>query len=107
MVVISFLPLAFITKSYLGGVFAGIASLCIYLVSPFWLTYSLDTYKEIGVEKAMIIREVFLNTGYCIAFLIALSVFYFTSSTKLSLIVVSILACLLPIVSYYQGVYRR
>lgn len=105
VVVISFLPLAFITKSYLWGVFAGITSLCISLVNPFWLTYSLDNYKQIGVEKTMIIREVFLNSGYCIAFLIALSVFYFTSSTKMSLLIVSFTACLLPIVSYYQGVY--
>ena len=104
--VISFLPLAFVTNPYYWSLFAGISSLCFYLVSPFWFTYSLDTYKEIGVEKTMILREIHLNLGYFFNLLIVLLVFYFTKSTKISLIVISLVCCMMPLVSYLSGVYR-
>lgn len=107
LAVISLLPLAFIQNIYYWGIFAGITGLCMYLANPFWLAFNLDYYQEVGAEKAIILREIFLNSGYIIALLVAISVYYFTSSTKISLMIVSILACLLPIVSYLQGVYRN
>jgi MFS family permease len=106
LAVISFLPLAFVENVYYWGIFAGISSLCMSLANPFWLTFNLDYYKEIGVDKTMILREVFLNLGYVFNLLIVFLVFYFTSSAKTSLIVISLMCCLLPIVSYFQGVYR-
>lgn len=105
LAVISFIPLAFVTNPYYWGLFAGITNLCFYLASPFWLTFSLDCYKEAGEEKTMILREVYLNFGYVFCMIIAFLVFYFTQSTKISLVVVSLLCCLLPIASYLQGVY--
>ena len=106
LAVITFLPLVFIDNIYYWGIFAGIESLCISLAYPFWLTFNLDYYKDIGVEKTMVLREVFLNMGYVVILLIGLFIFYFTSSPKVSLIVVSITCLLLPIASYLQGVYR-
>ena len=107
LAVISFLPLAYINNIYYWGIFAGISSLCMNLVNPFWLTFNLDFYKEIGVDKTMILREVFLNMGYIFTLLVVFIVFYFTSSTQFSLIIITILCCFLPIVSYLQGVYRN
>lgn len=107
LAVFSFIPLAFVTSPYYWSLFAGISSLCFYLASPFWFTFNLDYYKEIGVEKTMILREIYLNLGYFFCLLIVFLVFSFTSSTKISLIVISFVCCLLPIVSYLQGVYRN
>jgi MFS family permease len=107
LVVVSFLPLAFIHNIYYWVIFAGINSICMYLANPFWLAFNLDYYKELGVEKSMILREVFLDLGYSAILLMALFVFYLTSSPKMSLIIVSLLACLLPIVSYLQKVYLK
>lgn len=104
--VISFLLLPFVKDPYYWALFAGVSNLCMYLASPFWFTYNLDYYKEIGVEKTIILREVYLNLGYIFNLMIVFFVFYFTSSTKISLLVVSVLCCFLPIASYLQGVYR-
>jgi MFS family permease len=106
LAVISFLPLAFVSSVYYWAIFAGITGMCISLVNPFWLAFNLDYYKEMGVEKTIVIREVFLNAGYVATLFVAFLVFYFTSSTKISLMVVCIIACFLPVVSYLQGVYR-
>jgi hypothetical protein len=105
--VLSFLPLAFAKNTYSWVILVGISSLCIYLANPFWLAFNIDYYKNLGIEKSIILREVFLNAGYTLNFLIVFSVFYFTNSTKISLFVISIICCLLPIVSYFQGVYRN
>lgn len=105
--VASFIPLAFAKSPYYWSLFAGISSLCIYLANPFWFTFNLDYYKEIGVSKTMVLREVFLNLGYVFNLLIVFLVFYFTKSTKISLIVISMLCLMLPVVSYFQGVYRE
>lgn len=107
LAVISFLPLAFVENSYYWGLFAGISSLCFYLANPFWLTFNLDYYKEIGVEKTMVLREVFLESGHVFSLLVVFLVFYFTGSTKTSLIAVCLIACLLPVVSYFQKVYLK
>ena len=107
LAVVSFLPLAFINNIYYWVIFAGINSICIYLANPFWLVFNLDYYKELGVEKSMILRETFLNLGYSAILLIALFIFYLTSSPKKSLIFVSLLACLLPFISYLQKVYLK
>jgi MFS family permease len=104
--VLSFVPLAFIDNPYSWGLFAGISNLCFSLASPFALTFSLDYYKEEGAEKAMILREAYLNFGYFFCLLIVFLAFYFTSSTKISLIVISLICCFLPVVAYLQGVYR-
>lgn len=104
--VISFIPLAFVDNPYQWGLVAGIINLCFYLASPFALTFSLDYYKEVGSEKAMILREVFLNLGYFFCLLIVFLVHSITSSTKISLIIISLISCFLPVVSYLQGVYR-
>jgi MFS family permease len=106
LAVLSFIPLAFARNPYYWALFAGISSLSIYLANPFWFTFNLDYYKNIGVEKTMILREVYLNLGYIFNLMIVFLVFYFTSSTKISLMVISLICCLLPIVSYLQGVYR-
>ncbi|MDD5721546.1 MAG: MFS transporter [Candidatus Pacebacteria bacterium] len=106
LAVISFLPLAFVDNIYYWSIFAGIGSLCVSLASPFWLTFNLDYYKNIGVEKTMVLREVFLNMGYIATLFICLLVFYFTSSPKTSLIIVSAICLLLPVASYFQGIYR-
>ena len=106
LTVFSFLPLAFVNNVYYWGIFAGISSLCINLVNPFWLTFNLDYYKDIGVEKTMVLREIYLNMGYLATISITLLVFYLTSSPKASLMVVSIICLLLPMASYLQGVYR-
>lgn len=106
LAVVSFLPLAFVDNIYYWGIFAGISSLCMNLANPFWLTFNLDHYKEIGVDKTMALREFFLNLGYIFTLLVVFLVFYFTSSTKISLIVISVLCCFFPVVSYLQGVYR-
>jgi MFS family permease len=103
--VLSFLPLAFAKDSYTWAIFVGISSLCIYLANPFWFAFNIDYYKEVGIEKTIILREVYLNSGYILNFIIVFSVFYFTNSTKISLIVISIVCCILPIASYFQGVY--
>jgi len=105
--VVSFLPLAFATNPYYWSIFAGIGSLCLSLASPFWLTFNIDYYKDVGLEKTMALREVFLNMGYITTLAISLLVFYFTSSPKISLIVVSVICLLLPVVSYYQKVYLK
>jgi MFS family permease len=107
LAVLSFIPLAFAENPYYWGFFAGISSLCIYLANPFWFAFNLDYYKEIGVKKTMVLREVFLNLGYVFNLLIVALVFSFTGSTKISLLVISIICCLLPIASYFQGVYRN
>ena len=99
--------MAFASNPYYWGLFAGISSLCIYLANPFWFTFNLDYYQEIGVEKTMILREIFLNFGYIFNLIIVFFVYYFTKSTKLSLIIISAICCLLPIVSYFQGIYRN
>jgi len=104
---LGFLPLAFASNFYYWHIFAGIGSLCISLASPFWLTFNLDYYKDIGVEKTMVLRELFLNIGSVATLLVGLVIFYFTFSPKTSLISVSLLCLLLPVVSYYQGVYLR
>ncbi len=106
LAVLSFLPLAFVENSYCWGIFAGISSLCLSLANPSWLTFNLDYYKELGVEKSIVLREVFLNLGYFFNLFLVSLIFYFTSSTKISLLVISILCCLLPVVSYLQGVYH-
>lgn len=105
--VISLLPLAFVKNIYYWGIFAGIASMCMYLANPFWLAFNLDYYKEIGIEKTLILREVFLNLGYIFTLMIAFFVFYLTASTKISLMVVCIIACLLPLISFWQRVYQN
>lgn len=107
LAVVSFIPLAFAPNPYCWGLFAGISGLCMYLTNPFWLAFNLDYYKEIGVEKTMVLREVFLNAGYVFNLLVVFFVFYFTKSTKISLIVISLLCCLMPVVSYFQGIYRE
>jgi hypothetical protein len=106
LAVMSLLPLAFINNIYYWGIFAGIGSLCVSLSDPFWLAFNLDYYKNAGVEKTIVLREVFLNMGYIAMLFISLLVFYFTSSPKASLIVVSVICFFLPIASYFQGVYR-
>ncbi len=105
LAVISFLPLPFINNIYYWGIFAGISSLCMNLANPFWFTYSLDYYKDLGVSKTMALRELFLNSGYILTLLIAFFVYYFTASTKISFLVVISICCLLPIISYFQKVY--
>lgn len=107
LAVVSFLPLAFVRDVYYWGIFVGISSLCMNLANPFWLTFNLDYYKEIGVEKTMALREIFLNSGYIFTLLVVFLVFHFTSSTKISFLVIILLCCLLPIISYFQGVYRN
>lgn len=107
LAVASLLPLAFVENIYYWGIFAGITGLCMYLANPFWLAFNLDYYKEIGVEKTIVLREIYLNSGYILTLVLVMIIFYFSSSTKLSLIVVSIIACFMPIVSYLQGVYRE
>ena len=107
LAVISLVPLAYIENIYYWGIFVGISSLCMNLANPFWLTFNLDYYKDLGVDKTMALREVFLNSGYIFTLLVVFLVFYFTSSTKISLIIISSLCCLFPIVSYLQGVYRN
>ncbi len=107
LAVISLLPLAFVQNIYYWGIFAGITSMCMYLANPFWLAFNLDYYKEIGIEKAIVLREVFLNAGYIFTLLIAFLIFYITDSTKISLMVVCIIACFLPLISLWQGVYQN
>ena len=104
--VLSFLFLPFASDSLTWYIFAGISSLGIYLANPFWLAFNIDYYKDLGIEKTMILREVFLNSGYVAVLFLGLIVFYFTSSPKVALAVVSFVALLLPVVSYFQGVYR-
>ncbi|MFH1201237.1 MAG: hypothetical protein V1484_02865 [bacterium] len=106
LAVLSFLPLAFVKDFYYWAIFAGINGLCLCLVNPFWLAANLDYYKNVGVEKTIILREFFLESGFIASLLITLIVFYFTSSPKTALIVVSSVGLLLPVVSYFQGVYR-
>lgn len=106
LAVLSFIPLSFATDNYSWVVFAGITSLCISLVNPFWMAFNLDYYKDKGVEKAMLFREFFLNLGYVFELLLIFFIFYFTHSTKTSLITVSVLTLLLPLISYLQGAYR-
>lgn len=106
LAVFSFIPLAFVTNPYYWSLFAGISSLCVYLANPFWFTFGLDYYKDLKIEKTIVLRELFLNFGYFFTLLIVFLVFYFTNSTKISLIVISVACCLLPVVSYLQGVYR-
>ena len=105
--VISFVPLAFSSNVYSWGIFAGIASLCLTLANSFWLAFNIDYYQEIGIEKTMALREVFLNSGYILNLLIVFLVFYFTGSAKTSLLAICVICCLLPIVSYWQGVYKN
>ncbi len=107
LAVISFLPLAYVKDIYYWGIFAGVSSLCLNLANPFWLTYNIDFYKEVGVDKTMALREVFLNSGYIFTLLIVSLVFYFTKSTKISLLIISLICCLLPLVSYLQKVYLK
>ena len=107
MAVISLLPLAFVDNVYYWGIFAGISSLCMNLANPFWLTFNLDFYKEKGVDKTMALRELFLNSGYIFTLLVVFLVFYLTSSTKISLIIICSLCCLFPVLSYFQGVYKN
>jgi len=104
--VISFLPLAFIDNVHGWIIFTGISSLCIYLANPFWFAFSFDYYKNINVEKTIVLREIFLDLGYVMTLLVIFIVFYFTSSTKISLIVVSLIACIFPVVSCLQGIYK-
>ena len=106
LAVFSFLPLAFVNNFYYWYIFAGISGLCLYLANPFWLAANLDYYKEIGVERTIVLREFFLNSGFIAALFITLLVFYFTDSPKASLMVISIISLLLPFVSYLQGIYR-
>ena len=106
LAVISFLPLSFVNDIYYWGIFAGICSLSMSLAYPFWLTFNLDFYKEEGVGKTMILRELFLNLGYVFTMLVVFLVFYFTLSTKISFTVITFICFLMPIVSYFQGVYR-
>jgi len=105
LVVISFLPLAFVDNIYYWSIFVGISSICMYLATPFWLAFNLDYYKEQGVEKTMILREIFLNLGYFFSLLIVFFVYYFTTSTKTSFLVIALLTCILPISSFFQRVY--
>ena len=107
LAVISLLPLAFVDNVYYWGIFAGISSLCMNLANPFWLTFNLDFYKEKGVDKTMALRELFLNSGYIFTLLVVFLVFYLTSSTKISLIIICSLCCLFPVLSYFQGVYKN
>ena len=107
LAVLSFLPLAFVGNFYYWYIFAGIASLCVTLANPFWLTFNLDYYKEVGVEKTIALRELFLNSGYSATLIISLLIFYLTNSPKTSLIVVSVICLLLPVVSYYQKIYIK
>ena len=106
LAVVSFLPLPFITDIYYWSIFAGISSLCMNLANPFWFTFNLDYYKEIGIEKTMALREVFLNSGYILTLLVVFLTYYLTNSTKISFLVIVLLCCLLPIVSYFQKVYK-
>ncbi len=105
LAVVSFLPLAFSGDSSSWHIFASIASLCFSLASPFWLTFNLDYYKNIGVEKTMALREMFLHLGYVSGLAVIFLVFYFTSSAKASLAVLSLACLFFPVVSYYQKVY--
>ena len=107
LAVASFLPLGFAENSYYWHIFAGIGSLSISLASPFWLTFNIDYYKDIGIERTMALRELFLNIGYFATLMIGLLVFYFTTSPKVSLITVSAICLFLPVVSYLQGVYVK
>ena len=105
--VFSFLPLAFVHDVYYWGIFVGISSLAMNLANSFWLTFNLDYYKDLGVDKTMVLRELFLNSGYIFTLLVAFLVFYFTQSAKISLLVIVLICCLLPFVSYLQGIYRN
>lgn len=107
LAVLSFLPLAFVSNIYLWGLFAGIASFCLSLANPFWFAFSLDHYHGIGVQKTIVLREVFLNLGYTLGLLLVFFVFYLTSSTKISLIAISLICIISPVVSYFQKVYRN
>jgi len=107
LAVLSFIPLAFANNPYTWALFAGISNLCIYLANPFWLTFNLDYYKEKGVLKTMILREVFLIFGYIVNLLVVFLVYYFTRSNKLTLLSIALLISLFPIFSYIQGVYRN
>jgi MFS family permease len=105
LAVISFIPLAFAKNPYIWGLFAGISNLCIYLANPFWFSFNLDFYKEKGVLKTMILREVFLNFGYIINLLVVFFVFYFTESIKITLLSISLIVLFFPFFSYLQKVY--
>jgi MFS family permease len=107
LAVVSFLPLPFVTNVYTWSIFAGISGLCMNLASPFWLTFNLDYYKEFGVRKTMALRELFLNSGYTFTMLVVFLVYYFTHSTKISLLVICVLCCFLPIASYLQKIYIK
>jgi|GEM_PF-1763244 len=106
LAVVSFLPLAFVQNIYYWSIFAGIASLCMSLANPFWLTFNLDYYRKLGVDKTMALREVFLNSGYIFTLLVVFLVYFLTASSKISLISICVISCLLPVVSYLQGVYK-
>ena len=105
--VLSFLLLPLAQNSYQWHIFAGIGSLSITLASPFWLAFNLDHYKGLGIEKTMALRELFLNLGYVATLAVGLVIFYFTSSAKTSLTIITLICLLLPVVSYYQRVYRK
>lgn len=107
LAVFSFLPLAFVGNFHFWYIFAGISSLCLRLAHPFWFVSNLDYYKEIGIEKTIVLREVFLNSGFIANLVIVLMIFYLTLSPKIGLIAVSFLGLLLPVVSYFQGIYRN
>ncbi len=106
LAVLSFLPLPFIKNIYYWGLFAGISSLCMNLANPFWLTFNLDYYKEVGVSKTMALRELFLNSGYIFTLLVVFLVYHFTASAKIGFTIIILLCCVLPAASYFQGVYR-
>ena len=84
----------------------GIGTFTLTLANPFWLTFNIDHYQDLGLEKTMAIREAYLNLGYIAALALGFFVYLFTDSVKYGLVLVSAVCLLLPLASYWQGVYN-
>ncbi len=103
----SFIPLLFVHTAVGWGFWAGIATLAATLASPFWMVYNIDVRKSLGIEKAMVLREIFRHVGYIIALGLAFIIIQITGDFRIGMAVVIVIALTLPIAAYLQGVYKN
>src|SRR3989338_3777225 len=103
---LSYIPLVFSKSLVSWQTFSGINNLTYGLTNPFNLTLTLDHARQ-DVVETMLGREIYLAFGKISVLLLALIVFFLTSSLGSALIWVSLVPILYPVVAYYQKVYLK
>ncbi|MES2023252.1 MAG: hypothetical protein V4439_01065 [Patescibacteria group bacterium] len=103
---LSYIPLALVNSLAGWRIFAGISNFTFGLANPFNLALAVDHAKGETVDT-MLGREIYLNSGRVVMILVALTVFFFSHSLKVALLLSVLASLLYPVVAYFKKVYLK